>query len=165
MRGPISQLTIARVHDETLRRWEEKAQQQMAEEEFHSQPAAQQHEIEAVQVGLGDVHKPQSRTTAEPKSGHEFDDVMPFQISQVLMVLNGCDRKEQELKQAREELADARGQIARQQVQVAALMVALMKSDALPSSMTEKELHEYLASSSVDFGSDEIAALNDVPEC
>ena len=43
-------------------------------------------------------------------------------------------------------------------------VVTLMKPDAPPSSMTEKGFCECLTSSSIGFRSNEIVALNDVPE-
>lgn len=86
------------------------------------------------------------------------------------MVLDGYDRKEQQLKDVREELkgildelADAQGRITRKESQIAALAVALLNPEALPAYMTEQDLHKYLASS-IGLCSDEIAALNDDPQ-
>jgi hypothetical protein len=41
---------------------------------------------------LADAHVGRENTTVDPQGGHQLDDTLPFQISQVLKVLNGYDR-------------------------------------------------------------------------
>jgi hypothetical protein len=154
----------------SFRRWEDNISES-SEEEPHDQSAVKQSRLKPLQEGLADAQMTQPRTTTEPKGGYQLDDMLPLQISQVLMVLDGYDQKEQQLKDVREELkrvldklADAQDRIARKESQIAALAVALMNPDALPAYMTEQDLHIYLASSSIGLCSDEIAALNDDPQ-
>jgi hypothetical protein len=62
---------------------------------------------------LADAHVGQENTTADPLSSYQLDDTLPFQISHVLKVLNGYDRYKKRMEDIREDLADAKDQIAR----------------------------------------------------
>src|SRR3954451_17052966 len=84
-----------------------------------------------------------------------------FQISQVLKDLNGNDRYKKRTEDIREDLADAKDQIARQQSHIAALAVALISEH--PNFISENELHKYLASL-IGLQAGEIAALDDSAE-
>jgi hypothetical protein len=94
---------------------------------------------------LADAHVSQENTTTDPLGGHQLDDTLPFQISQVLKVLNGYDRYKKRMDDIQEGLANAEDQIARQQSHIAALAVALISDH--PDFTTENDLHKYLASS------------------
>jgi hypothetical protein len=157
-------LTGVGSQDRAFRRWEDKISEP-PEEELDEQAAVQRSEIESLPEEVAmDAHISQPEITTELNGGYQLDDMLPFQISQVLRVLNGYERKERQLQDVREELADAREQISRQRIQIAALGVALMNPDAMPVCRTERDLHKYLASPSISLRSDEIAALNDVPQ-
>jgi hypothetical protein len=106
-------LTVHRTADRAFRRWEDNIPEPSVEE-LHEQLAAKQSEIESLQKQLADAHIGQQNATTDPEGGYQLDDMLPFQISQVLRVLNGYDRKEEQLKDVLEELADAQDQIARQ---------------------------------------------------
>jgi hypothetical protein len=79
----------------------------------------------------------------------------------VLKVLNGYDRYKKQTEDIREDLANAKDQIARQQSHIAALAVALISDH--PKFITENELHKYLASL-IGLQPGEIAALDDSAE-
>jgi hypothetical protein len=61
-------------------------------EDLHDKLAATKLAIEPFQRQLADAHVGRENTTADPQGGHQLDDTLPFQISQVLKVLNGYDR-------------------------------------------------------------------------
>jgi hypothetical protein len=107
---------------------------------------------------LADAHVGQENTTVDPLGGYQLDDTLPFQISQVLKVLNGYGRYKKRIEDIQEDLADAEDQIARQQSHIAALAVALISDH--PDFITENELHKYLASS-IGLLSGEMATLDD----
>jgi hypothetical protein len=73
---------------------------------------------------LADAHVSQENTTTDPLGGYQLDDTLPFQISQVLKVLNGYDRYKKRMEDIQEDLADAKDQIARH---IATLAVALLR--------------------------------------
>jgi hypothetical protein len=110
---------------------------------------------------LVDAHVGRGNITADPLGGYQLDDMLPFQISQVLKVLNGYDRYKKRRGDIQEDLADAEDQIARQQAHIVAPAVALISDH--PDFITENELHKYLASS-VGLLPGEIAALGDSAE-
>jgi hypothetical protein len=118
-------------------------------------------EIESLQRQLANAHVGQENTTANPLGGYQLDDTLPFQISQVLKVLNGYDCCKKRIEDIREDLTGAKDQIARQQSHLAALAVALVSDH--PDFVTENELHKYLASS-IGLLPDKIAALDDSAE-
>lgn len=130
-------------------------------EELHNQLTVTKLEIESLQRQLADAHVGQENTTADPLGGYQLDDTLPFQISQVLKVLNGYDRYKKRVEDIREDLADAKDQVARQQSHIAALAVALISDH--PDFITENELHRYLTSS-IGLLPGEIAALSDSAE-
>jgi hypothetical protein len=118
-------------------------------------------EIESLQRQLADANVGQENTTANPLGGYQLDDTLPFQISQVLKVLNGYDRCKKRIEDIREDRTGAKDQIARQQSHIAALAVGLISDH--PDFITENELHKYLASS-IGLLPDKIAALDDSAE-
>lgn len=130
-------------------------------EELHDQLAITKLEIESLQRWLADAHVGQENTTANNLGGYQLDDTLPFQISQVLKVLNGYDRYKKRREDIQEDLADAEDQIAREQTHIVAPAVALISDH--PDFITENELHKYLASS-VGLLPGEIAALGDNAE-
>jgi hypothetical protein len=84
-------------------------------EELHDQLATTKLEIEPLQRQLVDAHVGRGNITADPLGGYQLDDTLPFQISQVLKVLNGYDRYKKRREIIQEGLAGAGEQKARQQ--------------------------------------------------
>src|SRR5256885_2715167 len=129
-------------------------------EELHDQLAVRESEIKSLQKQLAYARPSHQIPTTDPQGGYQLDDMLPFQISQVLKVLNGYDRNKEQLKAVREKLADAQDQIARQKSHIAAMAVALTNTDALPALVSESDLQKYL-SSSIGLRPNELATLND----
>ena len=154
-------LTFPSTQNAAFQRWKDNITEASAEE-LHDQLAITKLEIESLQRQLADAHVGQENTTADPLGGYQLDDTLPFQISQVLKVLNGYYRYNKRREDIQEDLADAEDQIARQQSHITALAVALISDH--PDFITENELHKYLASS-IGLLPGEIAALDDSAEC
>ena len=153
-------LTFPSTRNTAFQRWKDNITEASAEE-LHDQLAIRKLEISSLQRQLADAHVGQENITAEPLGGYQLDDTLPFQISQVLKVLNGYDRYKKRREDIQEDLADAEDQIARQQSHIAALAVALISDH--PDFITENELHKYLASS-IGLLPGEVAALDDSAE-
>ena len=131
-------------------------------EELETELAVKETEIESLRGHLAATRVDQEQgTKVEPPSRYQLDDMLPFQISQVLRVVNAYERNKEELQRVQDELMGADDQIARRNSRIAALVVALMNPDAIPAILSERDLHKYLVSSSIGLVADEIAALND----
>ena len=154
-------LTFPSTQNAAFQRWKDNITEASAEEP-HDQLAITKLEIESLQRQLADAHVSQENTTVGPLGGYQLDDTLPYQISQVLKVLNGYYRYKKRREDIQEDLADAEDQIARQQSHITALAVALISDH--PDFITENELHKYLASS-IGLLPGEIAALDDSAEC
>jgi hypothetical protein len=152
-------LTFPSTQNAAFQRWKDNITEASAEE-LHYQLVITKLEIESLQWQLADAHVGQENITADPLGGYQLD-TLPFQISQVLKVLNGYDRYKKRREDIQENFVDAEDQIARQQSHIAALAVALISDHS--NFITENELHKYLASP-IGLLPGEIATLDDSAE-
>jgi hypothetical protein len=84
-------LTFPSTQNAAFQRWKDNITEASAEE-LHYQLVITMLEIESLQWQLADAHVDQENITADPLGGYQLDDTLPFQISQLLKVLNGYDR-------------------------------------------------------------------------